>query len=68
MQRHWNAERVQPLDDIASGGVLVRGAGLAHQRLEAIQKRARFVEPNRRSRGRFQGVIGEDVEHVSLPK
>ena len=68
MERHGNPERLQPLDEIVPGGVLVSRAGLAYQRFEAIQQRARFVEPNRRSRGRFQGVIGEQVEHVSLPR
>ena len=68
VQRHRNAERLQPLDDVVAGGLLVGGARLAHQRHEPIEQRARFVEPDRLSRGSLRvASVSEEVEHVSLP-
>ena len=46
VQRDRHAQRLQPLDDVVAGGLFVGRAGLANERDEAIQQRARFIEPD----------------------
>ena len=55
MERDRHAERLQPLDDVAPGGC--SSAGVPDSRTSvtnAIEQRARFVEPDRVSRRRFE--------------
>jgi hypothetical protein len=72
VERHWNAERLQPIDEIAARDFLGRRAGFADQGHESLEQRAWLVEPNRVSGRRFERCVFEDIErcgngHVCSP-
>ena len=68
VQRDGDADRAEPLDNVPSRGFLVRGAGFSHERDEPVEQRTRLVQPNRVSRGRFQGFVCEHRKCVGHEK
>ncbi len=62
MQRDRHPQRLQPLDDVVTGGLFLGSAGLTNEGGEAIEQRAGFIETDSTVRRGFERLV---LEHVT---